>query len=252
MAIYDHSIGRVRPQDGESALVDRRLFLATGSAAAVFGALHTAKAETADADLFTLAKRVKALGLECEAAETAFADLGDQFEPPPPPECLLIREGDEAFAGAKDGEFAKHIGERFSVHQMKVLRSMRSVYQLLLSSTEPDSVTNRRATHGLARVTEIDVAAGRYIDDIEAARAAAGLRSAEAKAEALDDELKAAWRVLAFTPARTVEGALAKMDAVAHCFSRLNPEAYPDECSADNVLHMAVVELAELRKATEA
>ena len=86
MANHAHSIENARPQDGEPTHVDRRLFFASGTAAAVFGALRTAQAAPAavhadDADVYAAVARLTELKTAEEAARVqmnAIARAADQ------------------------------------------------------------------------------------------------------------------------------------------------------------------------------
>jgi hypothetical protein len=204
-----------------------------------------------DAELFALARRAKALGLASDEANAAAELLEDTFEPPPPPACLLIREGDEPIAGAADGEFARLVGTPFSIRQLEILRAIRPALQSL-SVPKGSSAVAAEAMDRFTRATEVDIATDLYLAEIEAAKEAAGIPAAEAKATESRAALKTSWREFALTPARTIEGALAKIDAVSHCYQPPSAKYFPNEPSVDDVLETAVFEFAQFRNAQEA
>ena len=230
--------------------INRRAAL--GSLAAAAGEMLAVPAianaaEHPDADLIAFARNVKAQGIECYRAEDALEDMFEKFDLPPVPDCLLIRSDDAGFVGIDDRDLANHIGKPIPEKHMKVATSMRAALQRLLATSDPDSPANASAIEALARVTEIDLAARQHLAAIESAKEAAGILAAEAKVEALNDELKGAWSVLASMPARTIDGVVAKLDAVSHLFVRFEPGYYPPKCRAGHVLEAAAGDMATVR-----
>jgi NAD(P)-dependent dehydrogenase (short-subunit alcohol dehydrogenase family) len=112
---------------------------------------------------------------------------------------------------------------------------------------------SRDVMEALGRAADVDAAAGAYFEALDAARRAAGVQRAAAEFERLDAELARLWRLIAFTPARTLLGGLAKLDAVAAPIAAapLPPEDFRERCSADDVARMAAADLAGVFRAAD-
>ena len=235
--------------NAEPMLIDRRAALgALVAAGALLAAPAPALAAHPDAEIFALARRAKALSGESAAADMALDDLDDAFEPPDPPSGLLIREGDEVLVGVGEDEFAGRLGAPFPEHRLHLLTSREPAWRSWAEAMDASKLASP-ALRIIKRAAEIDLAARRHRANIEAARIAAGLPEAEARADEIRQRLRAAWRDLAFTPARTVAGVLAKLAAVASQCRARDPEQACDRLdeSAVCVLEMAALDLAALK-----
>jgi hypothetical protein len=225
--------------------IDRRLFLASGTAAAVFGALHTAKAESADAELIALARKAKALYAALKAAEDASWEAEQRLGPDVIPEALIVTASDKR----RFPRIKADIGGRFLTEDISVLRMVREVMLDMCRLVNWDDLgPNPDAPQMMARAVEVEKADAKHRSEREARRRAAGLIEAEREVDRLDDELSQLWRAIAFMPARTVEGVLAKLDAASDALKDgvLDLEDYPKGCAPEEVAWMASADLAAL------
>jgi hypothetical protein len=163
-------------------------------------------AATLDADLLRLVLDAKALDHDLAAAEADLGGAMSRVDAPPVPRALIVGVADvTAFA-----RLQLRVGDSLSLLDVNTIRGFRDGLVALVGETPLASL--RRV---LERANEIDDAATRYFARAAEARLAAGIVAAENRATDLAERLGRLYREIASTPARTLLGVLAKLDAVA-------------------------------------
>jgi hypothetical protein len=207
-----------------------------------------ALATHADAELIALARRVKDLIAESDRAWDACETLEDAFVPPPVPEPLIVTPRD-----ARDFTLKTEADERFRPDDVASICAFRDAILDLASLTLSRGLGPRPGTREMiARACEIEAAYKAYTEELRTAQEAFGLPAAQARAERLSAEVGKALQALAFMPAQTVEGVLAKVEAVSARCVRVQLDDPPRKDSLEMVLETAAIELADLRKTWEA
>jgi hypothetical protein len=199
-------------------------------------------AATLDRDLLALVLRTKATARELAAAEAAFAAARERLASPAIPAALTWRDRDRAMFPRIDCA----VGDPLALLDVQILRAARDAIHDLARIM--GDLPSRETMEALGRAAEIDAAAGEYFERLDAARRAAGFHEAEAEFDRLDGDLGRLWRAIAFTPARTLLGVIAKLDAVADSLAAapLAPGDFPERCAAADVAYMAAADLAAL------
>lgn len=247
MATHARSIEHVRPQDGEAALVNRRAALGgLAAAGALLAVPHVAKAASPDAELFALARKAKALYAALGAAEDRLVEAEQRLGRTVFPEALIVTASDrKLFPRIQAGA-----GEPFFEKDIQAIRIARKVtLDVCRFINTPDIGSDWDCPQLVARAVEIERADEKHRAEREAARTAYGVTEAEAEVDRISAELAQTWRDLAFAPARTIEGVLAKLDAASAQLAdaRLTPHDFPKGCAPEDVAWMAAADLAALR-----
>jgi hypothetical protein len=227
--------------------IDRRVALGSIAAAgAVMLAPSAALAASPDAELFALARKAKALGVECKAAADAVREIEDRLrEIPIPPELRITDLDATQFPVAKN-----RAGVPFTPHDVEALRANRqAVLRICRVLEECDAAFVAEAEWRVARIVEIERVRERYDAEQRAISEGAGLSEAEARYDRISGELFHLCGVIAFTPAQTVEGVLTKLGVAMAVpgAEPIDPKNYPDGCSDEQVAWMAACDLAALR-----
>ncbi len=218
--------------------------LALGAGAALASPADTA--DGADAALFALLAQWRAADRAADAATACFHDLADSEQLPPPPKGLIVRAEDEdLFLSDEPVGQPYKSPETFAIvsHVINVVRKRHS----------------RTPHHLLAfpRCAEIQAAHDEWREAIKAAREASGYYELDRHAEAArvtEEELR---RRVAIEPARSVQGVIAKLAAVAETIGLENLEentAFADDhyVTFDDVAMTVVRDLARLSRSEAA
>ena len=231
----------------EAMPVDRRAALGSlASAVAMFGISGLARAaqDHPDAELFALARRAKELSAASRRAFDAADALERSFEPLPIPQALIATAQD-----ARDfGPLMATVGEPFRPGDIETICTFRDLFLAVgRVAVSNGSRSGLGTPNAVVRASEIELVGNAYYERKRAAREAFGIPAADARAEAIQGDELRAFHALAFTPARTVEGVLAKLAAVAPSCQAGNPSQHSDSCDEAKVLEMAARDLAALR-----
>jgi hypothetical protein len=222
---------------------------------AVSPAMLAAPAVNPDSRLLALVLRSKTLRADLAAAEAALNRARDAAQAAtvtlyPPPALIFTARDRELFP-----KIETRIGEPLALLDVRLVEAMRDAMvdrYALIEWGEREPLSGARET--LARAVEIVEAGEAHFSRIKAAHDAVGVPAAEDAVTALAGELSHAWREIAFAPARSLLGVLAKLESVGADLDAdpLDADDFPAGCEPANVACMAAADLGALLDNREA
>ena len=189
-----------------------------------------------DAELFTLVERLQELDRASTAAWAAAEDAEGRVQMPAPPAAFCVREGDAALWPT-----LRLIGEPISANMIQFLVAWSADFL-----TEDDEKYANQDLRRAFRARSEELAAANK-DHAEAKRAAcesAGATEAERRAEGIAAEWRKAAHQVARMRARTVDGIMAKLCALADFYDA--GDEGDGEANSDDILHSAVADALAL------
>ena len=208
-----------------------------------------------DSRLLALALRSKTLRADLAAAEAALGLARDAAQAATvalyPPPALIFTARDRELCP----KIETRIGEPLALLDVRLIQAMRDAMvdrYALIEWGEREPLSSARET--LARAVEIAEAGDAHFATVKAAHEAADVPAAEDAVTALAGELAHAWREIAFTPAHSPLGVLAKLESVGADLDAdpLDADDFPAGCEPADVARMAAADLGALLDSKEA
>jgi hypothetical protein len=233
--------------------MNRRSAIGAIAAGSAMLALPAAAAMAAhpDAELFALSRRALALAAEYAELEVKFTAAMERMEKPPVPKTLICQEEDLDFFAREHLRVGEPLFPATYKQAKLISGTMQIVFNVL--SRNGRSVDEYSIRY-ISRSFEIAQDSEEYELACDAARKAAGVTALNDEITRVDADLMLVFRDIAETPAKTIEGVLAKLAACGATVAEDCP-ADPDDgieaFTAARVAQVAAIDYAALLNAQE-